>query len=98
MANSTFSVSDDYRRAFCSQRLTKGSLGESEGLGTRMMARFLDMFCKLSSSSWSSVAVPGTWAEVSPTCGSRIPRPIISTKRPNILMGESSIKKMGKIV
>ena len=91
------SVSDNCLREFCSQRLTKGSLGESEGLGTRMMARFLDMFCTFSSSSWSSVAVPGTCAEVSPACGSRIPRPIIGTKRPNVLMGRSSIQRMRKV-
>ena len=88
-----FSVSDDCRRAFCSQRLTKGSLGESEGLGTRMMARVFDMLCIFSSSSWSSIAVPGTCAEVSPACGSRIPRPIVGTERPNVLVGNSSIKK-----
>ena len=40
-----------------------------------------------SSSSWSNVAVPGTCAEVSPACGSRIPRPIEGTERPDILVG-----------
>ena len=87
-----FSVSDNCQRAFCSQRLTKGSRGESEGLGTRMMARFSDMLCISSLSSWSSIAVPGTCVEVSPVCGSRIPRPIVvGTERPNVLVDNNVI-------
>ena len=92
-----YSVSDVCQRAFCSQRLTKGSRGESEGLGTRIIARLLDMLCKFWSSSWSSIAVPGTCAEVSPACGSRIPRPIVGTEAQCLAWKELDYE-MGKAV